>query len=107
MDLKEKLAEKEKQRSTSIGNSWRPKEGDTIEGIIEKVDETITEFGEQHFLELATGDGKVTVWCNSILNEQVESEDVKPGDHILIKFLGLKKSRKGNRSYKDYLIAKE
>jgi hypothetical protein len=108
MNLKEKLAEKEQERQTNTGNSWRPEPGETIEGTIKRVNETtITEYGEQSFIELTTADGTVTVWCNSILSEQIESEDVKPGDHVAIKFLGLKKSKRGNRQYKNYILVKE
>lgn len=105
-NLNEKLAEKEKARATSIGNTWRPEEGEVLEGIVEKLGDTITEYGDQSFVEVTTGLGKYTVWLNSILSEQVEAEEVAKGDHIAIKFLGLKKSRKGDRSYKDFVLVK-
>lgn len=107
MSLTEKLAEKEKERQTAVGNSWRPEPGEVIEGVVGKMGDTITDYGDQSYIELATGLGKVTVWLNSILAEQVEKEDIKAGDSIAVKFIGFKNSKKGNRKYKDYILVKE
>ncbi len=105
-NLMEKLNEKEKYRQ-GASNSWRPEPGEAVEGIVEKIGDTITEFGDQSYVELATGMGKVVVWLNSILQEQVDKEDVKRGDRIAVKFIGFKNTKKGNRKYKDYVLVKE
>lgn len=105
-NLNQKIEDKMKERETKVGNSWRPEEGEVLEGVVEKLGDTITDFGDQSFLEISTGLGKYTVWLNPILQEQVEAEEVGKGDHIAIKFLGLKKSKKGNRQYKDFVLVK-
>lgn len=106
-NLNQKIEGKMKARETKVGNSWRPEPGEILEGIVEKLGDTITDFGDQSFMEVTTGLGKVTVWLNPILQEQVEAEEVSTGDHIAIKFIGMKKSRKGNRQYKDFVLVKE
>jgi len=105
-NLNQKIEAKMKQRETKIGNSWRPEEGEILEGVVEKLGDSITIYGDQSFLEVTTGLGKVTVWLNSILQEQVEEEEISKGDHIAIKYLGLKKSKKGDRQWKDFIVVK-
>lgn len=105
-NLNEKIEAKMKERETKIGNSWRPEPNEILEGIVEKIGSTITDYGDQNYIEVATGLGKYTVWCNSILQEQIDEESVAVGDHIGIKFLGLKTTKGGKRKYKDFILVK-
>jgi hypothetical protein len=47
------------------------------------------------------------VYVNKILGDQIDAEAVGKGDRIAIKFLGLEKSKRGNKRYKNYLLAKD
>jgi hypothetical protein len=107
--LIDKIKEKETEKNSGYEvQYWKPTEGETIEGIVTDMGNTITEYGDAEYLQIETDGGtKVMIFLNSILQRQVESEDVKVGDRIAIKYLGLVQSKKTKRKYKDYVLVKD
>jgi len=105
--LEKKLEEKEKEKAkTKDHQIWEPKEGEILKGKVIKLGKTITSFGEKEYLEIQTREGQVwTVFVTAVLKDRLEEEKVKEGDTIAIKFLGLKKSKKSRKSYKDFVVA--
>lgn len=100
MSLIEKLKAKKAERTIkeNFYLSWRPNEGEIIEGVVKDLGKTITDFGEQNYLTLETTDGKVfTVWLNKILQEQAEKEGVQVGDKIALNIWEKSKAQKIKR----------
>jgi len=104
--LMEKLKAKEQAKEQSQGRQiWKPAEGEILEGVVTEHATTITPFGEAEYCDIKEDDGKVwTIYPNKILAAQFEAEFVQKGTRVLIKFMGLKNSKKGSRRYKDYLV---
>ncbi len=113
MNLMDKLKEKENERQKGYDILfWRPNENEVIEGTVVEMGETITENGDAEYLQMETGNGetgtgKFMIFINSVLRQMIVAEDVKVGDHIAIKFLGLVQSKKTKRKYKDYVLVKD
>lgn len=109
MSLMDKLKEKEQERNKEYSILfWKPQEGEIIEGTIEEIGETITEYGDSEYVQIPTDDQKkYMVFINSVLKKLVEAEDVKVGDRVAIKYLGLSQSKKTKRKYKDYILVKD
>lgn len=108
MSLKDKLAEKEKERDQGYEVAfWKPQEGEILEGVVTEFGETITEFGDAEYAQVETEGKKYMVFLNFGLKKQVDAEGVKEGDRVAIKFLGLVQSKKSKRKFKDYLLVKE
>lgn len=108
MTLAEKLKEKEAEKSKGFETIfWKPKEGDVLEGIVQKRGTTITQYGERDFIEVITDEGKTyTIFCNKVLIEQAEG--VGKGERIAIKYLGEVQSAKaGKKKYKDYILVSD
>jgi len=105
----EKLKAKEQAKGQSQGRQiWKPAEGEILEGVVTEHATTITPFGEAEYLDIRDNKGQVwTVYVNKILGDQIDAEVVSKGDRIAIKFLGLEKSKRGNKKYKNYLLAKD
>lgn len=106
--LIDKLNEKEKARTEGYSVLyWKPQEGEAIEGIVEEMGTTITENGDAEYVQIQTDEGKkYMIFVNSVLHKLLEVEDVKTGDRIAVKYLGLVQSKKTKRKYKDYVLAK-
>lgn len=81
MSLLDKLNQKEQEQKKQYNSQfWKPKEGDVIEGVVEKMGSTIADYGDQNYLEFIDDSGlRWTVWCNAILDKQIEKEEVKAG----------------------------
>jgi len=109
MSLAEKIKEKEAEKNKGYDVLfWRPEEGEILEGVVTEMGETITENGDAEYLQLSTDDGKkFMVFINSVLHRLIEQEDVKTGDRIAVKFLGLVQSKKTKRKFKDYILVKD
>lgn len=109
MSLLEKIKEKEAEKNKGYDVLfWRPEEGEILEGVVTEMGETITEFGDAEYLQLLTDNGKkFMVFLNSALHRLIEAEDVKTGDRIAIKYLGLVQSKKTKRKFKDYILVKD
>jgi hypothetical protein len=107
--LTEKLQTKEQSRKQSQGRQiWKPNEGEILEGVVIEHATTITPFGEAEYIDIRDDKGQIwTVYVNKILGDQIDAEAVGKGDRIAIKFLGLEKSKRGNKRYKNYLLAKD
>jgi hypothetical protein len=107
--LSEKLRVKERARKQSQGRQiWKPNEGEILEGVVIEHAATITPFGEAEYIDIRDDKGQIwTVYANKILGDQIDTESVGKGDRIAIKFLGLEKSKRGNKKYKNYLLAKD
>lgn len=110
MSLEEKIAEREKQQQKEFDiRFWKPRTGESIEGTVLDHGATITEYGDQEFLDLQDDAGqKWRVWLNAILERLVDEEGVGAGDRVRIKFIGTKPSKKNpEKTYKDFLLASE
>ncbi|MFZ6007212.1 MAG: hypothetical protein ACOYU2_06105 [Nitrospirota bacterium] len=109
MSLIDKIKEKEQERNKEYSVLfWKPEPDEIIEGIVEEMGETITPNGDAEFIQIQTDEGKkIMVFINSILQKLIVQEDVKTGDRIAIKYLGLVQSKKTNRKYKDYILVKD
>lgn len=111
MSLIQLIAQKEQERGEHGDfeyKFWKPNPGEIIQGVVDKMGSTITDYGESDYIELDTcNDGKFTIFLNQILVRQVEEEKVTRGDTIGIKYLGLVKSKKSSREYKDYVLVKD
>lgn len=109
MSLTDKLKEKEQENVKEFSTIfWKPKEGEVLEGKVEKIGQTITEFGDKNYLELVTDEGKkFTVFINAVLERLIEKEGVKKGDRVAIKYKGLGLSKKTKREFKDYILVKD
>jgi len=106
--LDQRLKEKEQERAR-VRTIWKPeKEGEILEGKVTQLGRTITPFGESPYCEIATQDGQVwTVFMNVVLADRFKEENVQKGDTIAIKFAGMKKSKKGKKTYRDFVVAKD
>ena len=109
MSLVEKIKEKEAEKNKGYNVLfWRPEPGEIIEGEVIEMGETITENGDAEYVQICADDGKkFMVFINSVLQKLILSEDVKVGDRIAIKFLGLVKSKKSKHKFKDYILVKD
>jgi hypothetical protein len=110
MSLADKIKEKEQERNKEYDILfWKPVEGDVLMGTVEEMGSTITEHGDSEYIQIQTDEQKkFMVFLNSVLQKLVEQEDVKTGDRIAIKFLGLVQSRKfKTKKYKDYILVKD
>lgn len=109
--LLEKLKEKEQERQNHSDYSviiWKPEKGEVLEGTVDEIGHTITDYGDADFISLTTDDEqKYMIFLNSVLSRLVDEEDVRPGDRIAIKYIGMKQSKKSNKKYKDYLLVKD
>ena len=108
MSLDQKLKEKEQERQKNR-TIWKPeKEGEILEGKVTQLGRTITPFGEADFCEIMTSEGQVwTVFLNVVLADRFHEENVQKGDTIAIKFAGMKKSKKGKKTYRDFIVVKD
>jgi len=104
--LEAKVKAKEQAKRQSQRQIWKPqKEGETLHGTVVALGTTITPFGEAEYCDIKEDDGKTwTVFLNKVLKDQFEADFVQKGTRVLIKFMGLKNSKKGSRQYKDYLV---
>ncbi|MEW6741020.1 MAG: hypothetical protein AB1325_14105 [Nitrospirota bacterium] len=107
--LIDKLKEKEQGRNKEYSVLfWKPEPDEIVEGIVEEMGETITPNGDAEYVQIMTDEGKkFMVFVNSILQKLIVQEDVKVGDRIAIKFLGLVQAKKTNRKFKDYVLVKD
>jgi len=107
MSLDQKLKEKEQERQKNR-TIWKPeKEGETIQGKVTKIGKTITPFGEADYMEVETSPGQFqTIFMNVVLADRIREEGVNQGDTIAIKYMGMRKSKKGKKSYRDFVVAK-
>lgn len=102
--LTEKLAAKKQKQS----DTWKPETvGDTLEGKVLEIGDTITEYGDARYAHIETANSKVTVWLNSVLQQQFEDEKVQEGDVIAIEYTGQTKSKNGKRVYKSFVVVKD
>lgn len=109
MSLINKIKEKEEEKNKGYDVLfWKPMEGEIIEGEVIEMGETITENGDAEYIQILTEDGKkFMVFVNSVLRKLIVAEDVKIGDRIAIKYLGLVKSKKSKHKFKDYILVKD
>jgi hypothetical protein len=108
MGLDQRLKEKEQERQKNR-TIWKPeKEGEVLTGKVVQIGKTITPFGESAYCEISTQDGQVwTVFLNVVLEDRFKEEGVGKGDTIAIKYLGTKRSKKGKKTYRDFIVAKD
>jgi DNA-directed RNA polymerase subunit E'/Rpb7 len=109
MKLAEKLAEKKKAAEKEYDVLfWKPSEGETIEGKVTEIGQTITGFGDSDYIQIQTEDQKkYMIFCNGVLKRLLDEEDVKVDDYIAIEFVGYVQSKKSkNRKFKDYVLVK-
>lgn len=106
--LIEKIQEKEQARSKEFSVLfWKPEPGEIIEGTIEGTGSMVTEYGDAEYLQIVTADEKkFMVFLNLVLHKIVETEDVKTGDRIAIKYAGMVQSRKSKYMFKNYVLVK-
>lgn len=108
MSLIDKLEQKEQEKKERDNTLiWKPKEGETIEGTVVNIDTTTNTWGEQKYIEVETAEGRKTVFLSKVLQEKAEKESLEAGDKIAIKFLGLVKSIKGSKKYKNFVVVIE
>lgn len=100
------LTEKLKEKKAKQSNVWHPEVGEILEGTVSEMGDTITANGDAKYAHIETETGKVTVFLNSVLQKQFEEEQVEEGDTIAIEFLGMVKSQKGKREYKNFCVVK-
>lgn len=92
--------EKELEKAQLTRPNWEPKEGDTLLGVIVRIDHIKTEKIDNDLMEIkpSDGSGEVTVWKSQLLKELFEK--AKLGDNVGLKYLGKIKSDAG-RTYKN------
>jgi len=102
------LTDKLAAKKAGQGETWKPETiGDILEGKVIELGDTITEYGEAKYAHLETENGKVTVWLNSVLQQQFTDEKVEEGDVIAIEYTGMTKSKNGKRAYKSFVVVKD
>ena len=73
-----------------------------VAGYLRRVEENAGEYGSNLYtLETETGE-RIAVWGNKIMDDQLATVPVNTW--VQIEYLGLKKSKKGNREYKDFEV---
>jgi hypothetical protein len=106
-NLEQKLHEKERERMKKR-IIWKPEKEEVLTGKVLVIGKTITPYGEADYCELATDTGEVfTIFMNAVLSDRFRKENVQVGDLVAIKFLGMKKAKKGKKSYRDFIVAKD
>ncbi|MEE8076606.1 MAG: hypothetical protein V3T60_13385 [Candidatus Binatia bacterium] len=86
----------------SSGNSWRPENpedyiaGEAVTGL-RTVD---TKFGKRTVIDIRSeADGQIyTVWCTTVIENELRRQGAGLGDQVGFKFLGEKKN------YKDFVV---
>ncbi len=73
-----------------------------VAGFLRRVEENAGEFGSSLYtLETETGE-RIAVWGNKIMDDQLAT--VSLNSRVQIEYLGVKKTKKGNREYKDFEV---
>lgn len=74
----------------------------TVAGFLRRIEENTGEFGSTLYtLETETGE-RISVWGNKIMDDQLAT--VPMNTWVQIEFTGIKKTKKGNREYKDFEV---
>ena len=74
-----------------------------IAGYLRKVEPNAGEFGSTLYtIETETGERKI-VWGNKIMDDQLSI--IPENTWVQIEFAGVKKTKKGNKTYKDFLVS--
>ena len=84
--------------------TWKPEENDLIVGKFVEILDRTTDFGDGKLLQIENDDGITGIWCNGVLLGQLSARKVEKGDTIGIKCLGKVHAKKGDRSYKSYIV---
>ena len=91
--------EKELEKAQPTRPNWEPEEGDTLVGVVVRIDHIKTEKINNDLMVIKPSDGnEVTVWKSQLLKELFEN--AKLGDNVGLKYLGKLKSDAG-RTYKN------
>lgn len=76
------------------GDSWRPRPGDTLEGVIAQYKKEVGD-NEQDLIVVDTASGPVTVWLSTVLKRQISPKD--KGRKVFILFQGTAPKKKGRK----------
>ena len=89
--------------------SWRPTEGETIEGKITDIDTRATQYGAYPILTLACEDGPHAVHAfHAVLQRGIQKIEPQIGDQIAIRFLGSKPLKSDpSKSFNDYQVTSD
>jgi hypothetical protein len=96
----------------SYAETWRPEEGDTLEGIVVRGDYVLTRNSETPVHLIVIKDRETeedfTVWCSAtVLKGLVMDLAPKPGTKIVIQYEGKVLTKSGDRSYGKWNMAAE
>ena len=84
---------------------WIPKdEGDMLIGVVKGFRAMTSRFGEGEVMELIEDESKelMAVFLSSVIKTARENQNIQPGDHVGIKFLGEVEGE--NATYKDFVV---
>ncbi len=89
----------------SSGNSWKPENpGDCLAGeAVSDLRIVDTKFGKRTVIDIRSEeDGQIyTLWCTTVIENELRKQGVEVGDQVGIKFLGQTKH------YKDFVVVVE
>jgi len=75
--------------------------GDTVEGVYTNMRTGIGE-NNSNMYTVKNKDGVVSFFGSTLLNDRMSQ--VPKGSTLRVEFLGMKKTKKGGRTYKDFLV---
>lgn len=84
---------------------WIPKdEGDFITGVVKDFRAVTSSFGDAEVMDIIEDETKelTSIFLSSVIKNQREKQDIQPGDHVGIKYLGEVEGK--NADYKDFIV---
>ena len=84
---------------------WNPKdEGDFITGVVKDFRDVTSSFGDAEVMDIIEDETKdlTSVFLSSVIKNQREKQNIQPGDHVGIKYLGEVQGK--NAEYKDFIV---
>lgn len=95
------MSDEWKKVEKSASTTWDYKTQPEITGVYKGVQYHVGP-NDSTLFKLACDEGEVAVWGSTALNDRMMSIPV--GHEVKLRYLGLKKSLKGNRTYHDFEV---